>query len=93
MIMSFKCKETERIFLRVGSKKFSSDINRQALKKLLMLHASSSVRMLMAPPSNRLEKLTGNRAGQWSIRVNKQWRICFLWLSPDAYEVEIADYH
>jgi len=93
MILSFKCKESEKIFLRIGSKKFSPDLNKLALRKLLMLHASTSLEMLRVPPSNFLEKLRGERQGQWSIRVNRQWRVCFIWTGTDAKDVEIVDYH
>ena len=93
MIRSFRCKETEKIFNRYFSRKFPTDIQRIALRKLAMLDAADSLDDLRIPPSNRLEKLTGNRKGQYSIRINDQWRICFVWSRGDAYEVEIADYH
>jgi len=93
MIISFKCKETEKVFKRFSSRKFSDELRKQALRKLLMLHASTSLNMLMVPPSNFLEKLRGDRAGQWSIRINRQFRICFLWSGSDAENVEIIDYH
>jgi toxin HigB-1 len=93
MIRSFKCKETERIFQRRRSKRFPSQIQQVALRKLRMLNRSASLDDLRIPPANRLEKLRGDRTGQWSIRVNEQWRICFMWRSGDAYEVEMVDYH
>lgn len=93
MIKSFRCKETEKVFLRQRSARFSADIYRIALRKLLLLDASDRLEDLRIPPGNRLEKLTGNRQGQHSIRINDQWRICFRWADGDAYEVEIVDYH
>jgi proteic killer suppression protein len=93
MIRSFRCKETEKIFNRYFSRKFPTDIQRIALRKLAMLDAVDSLDDLRIPPSNRLEKLTGNRKGQYSIRINDPWRICFVWSRGDACEVEIADYH
>ncbi|MCB0256458.1 MAG: type II toxin-antitoxin system RelE/ParE family toxin [Anaerolineae bacterium] len=93
MIKSFADKETERIFNREVSRRFSSDIQRKARIKLEVLDAADSLADLRVPPSNRLEKLTGDRAGQHSIRVNIQWRICFVWQDGDAYDVEMVDYH
>ncbi|RLB66242.1 MAG: type II toxin-antitoxin system RelE/ParE family toxin [Deltaproteobacteria bacterium] len=93
MIQSFKCKETEKIFNRVFSKKFPNDIQRVALRKLRMLNRSTILNDLRVPPSNRLESLKGNRKGQHSIRINDQWRICFKWRNGDAFDVEIVDYH
>lgn len=93
MIKSFRCRETEKIFRREVSRRIPADIIRQARKKLLILEAATELNSLRIPPSNHLEKLRGNRAGQYSIRINDQWRICFLWRGNDAYEVEIADYH
>ena len=92
MIRGFRCKETEKVFQRQRSRKFGS-IQRVALRKLLVLDAAESLSDLRIPPSNRLEKLAGNRDGQHSIRVNDQWRICFRWKSGDARQVEIVDYH
>lgn len=74
-------------------KKFPPNIQQVALRKLRMLHRAVNVVDLRIPPANRLEKLHGNRAGQWSIRVNDQWRICFDWQDGDALNVEIVDYH
>jgi toxin HigB-1 len=92
VIKSFKDKETAKIFRRERSKKLPHDIQQIALRKLRMLHRAQSLQDLL-PPSNHLEKLLGDRAGQYSIRINDQWRICFVWLDQDAYDVEIVDYH
>ncbi len=93
MIKSFKCRETERIYRGRFSRRFPRDLQRVAARKLEMLAAASQLKTLRIPPSNRLERLKGDRSGQHSIRVNGQWRICFIWKDGDAYEVEIADYH
>jgi proteic killer suppression protein len=93
MIQTFKCKETEKIFQRTFSKKLPQNIQSTAYKKLLMLDAAIDVDDLRIPPANRLEKLTGDRAGQYSIRINRQYRICFVWESGRAFDVEIVDYH
>jgi proteic killer suppression protein len=93
MIKSFKSKEAEKIFNREYSLKLPSDIQRTALRKLLMVHAAIAINDLRIPPANRLEQLKGVRHGQYSIRINDQWRICFIWQLGDAYEVEIEDYH
>jgi len=93
MIKSFASKETERLFTREFSRKLPQSIQRAARVKLEILDAAESLEDLRVPPSNRLEKLSGNRQGQYSIRINDQWRICFEWRSGDAYRVEIVDYH
>jgi len=93
VIKSFKCKETERIFSLEISKKSPPSIQQIALRKLRMLHRSTNISDLSIPPANRLEKLSGSRSGQWSIRVNDQWRICFEWHDGHAFRVEIVDYH
>ena len=93
MIKSFKDKETEKIFKREILRKFPQNIQHVALRKLRMINYASNIRDLKIPPANRLEKLTGNRKGQYSIRINDQWRICFLWRNGDAHEVEITDYY
>lgn len=93
MIESFKCKETEKVFRRAHSRKLPADIQRVALRKLRMLHRSSTVLDLQVPPGSRLEALSGNRRGQYSIRINDQWRICFVWRDGNAYDVQIVDYH
>ena len=92
MIKGFLCKETERVFQRRHSKRFPS-IQRAALRKLLMLDAAGSLNDLRVPPANRLEKLSGDRDGQHSIRINDQWRVCFRWRAGHAHDVEIVDYH
>ncbi|RPJ54626.1 MAG: type II toxin-antitoxin system RelE/ParE family toxin [Dehalococcoidia bacterium] len=93
MIRSFADKETEKLFKRQTSRKLPTDIQRSARRKLEILDAAECLEDLLIPPSNRLEKLSGDRAGQHSIRINKQWRICFEWCESEAYEVEIVDYH
>ena len=93
MIRSFKCKETERIFNRLRSAKLPQDIQRVALRKLRMLDAATILADLRIPPGNRLEKLEGDRQGQYSIRTNDRFRVCFEWRDGDTYEVEIVDYH
>ena len=92
MIKGFRCKETEGVFQRRHSKRFSG-IQRTALRKLLVLDAASLLEDLRVPPANRLEKLSGDRRGQHSIRINDQWRICFRWRDGHAHDVEIVDYH
>ena len=92
MVKSFRCEETERLFRRLPSRRFRA-IDRPALRKLDMLDAASDLQTLAALPGNRLERLRGDRAGQYSIRINDQWRICFVWRDGDAYQVEIVDYH
>jgi toxin HigB-1 len=93
MIKSFKDAETEKVFSRRFSRRLPVDIQQAALRKLRMLNNAISLTDLRIPPANRLERLTGDRAGQYSIRINDQWRICFEWQEGDAFRVEIADYH
>ena len=93
MIRSFGDKNTERLFRRQPVRKLPPAIQRVALRKLRQIDAATSLDDLRVPPGNRLEKLTGDRAEQHSIRINDQWRICFRWSDGDAYEVEIVDYH
>jgi proteic killer suppression protein len=93
VIKTYKDDETRKIYQRQRSRKLPSDIQQVALRKLRMINNAVSLNDLRVPPANRLEKLKGNRAGQWSIRINEQWRICFRWEGTDAYEVEITDYH
>ena len=93
MIKSFASKETEKLFNREISRKFQQSIQQIARRKLEILDATEVLRDLRIPPSNHLEKLSGDRKGQYSIRINKQWRICFEWRDGDAYNVEIVDYH
>ena len=93
MIRSFKSKETEKIFHRRRSRKLPQTIQQVALRKLRMLNRAMTLQDLRVPPANHLEKLSGGRAGQHSIRINDQWRICFEWKNGDAHKVEIVDYH
>jgi toxin HigB-1 len=93
VIRDFRCKETAKIFNLERSKKFPASIQQVALRKLKMLHRAVNIADLRIPPANRLEKLRGNRAEQWSIRINDQWRICFDWQNGDVINVEIVDYH
>ncbi len=93
MIKSFICKETQKIFERSFSKKLPQDIQLKARQKLLLIDAAAELNDLRIPPGNRLEELKDNRKGQHSIRINDQWRICFVWNAGDAYDVEIVDYH
>ncbi len=93
MIKSFRDAETEKVFKRRLSKRLPNDIQTVALRKLRMLAAAHDVIDLRSPPGNRLERLSGERAGQHSIRINDQWRVCFVWRDGDAHEVEICDYH
>lgn len=92
MIQSFRCRDTERLFHREVVPRFKA-IERQALRKLDMLNAAPDLLTLSSLPGNRLEPLKGERKGQFSIRINDQWRICFVWRDGRAYEVEIVDYH
>ena len=93
MIRSFKSKETEKIFSAEYSAKLPQAIQRVAYRRLLNLDAAEELNDLSAIPGNRFEKLKGDREGQYSIRINDQWRICFIWRDGNAYEVEIVDYH
>ena len=92
MIRSFHCADTERLFHRETVRRFKA-FERQALRKLDMLEAAPELRTLATLPGNRLEALRGDRKGQHSIRINDQWRICFVWRDGHAYETEIVDYH
>jgi proteic killer suppression protein len=85
--------EAAKLFDLRRSRKLPADLQRTALRKLRMLDAAISLEDLTIPPANRLEKLKGSRLGQWSIRINDQWRICFAWREGNAHDVEIADYH
>ena len=91
MIKSFRCRNTEALFNRERARKFGADIERTAFRKLLMIDAASTLDSLKVPPGNRLEALKGERKGQHSIRINAQWRVCFVWRDGHAYEV--VDYH
>jgi len=93
VIRSFKDKETEKLFSREASLKLPQDLQRVALRKLRMLHRATILADLKVPPGNRLEPLSGDREGQYSIRINDQWRVCFIWKEGDAYDVDIVDYH
>lgn len=93
MIVDFKCKDTQLIFNMRPSKKFPGNIQQRAKRKLDMLHAATMLEDLRSPSGNRLEPLHGDRAGQHSIRINNQWRICFNWNEGKVREVEITDYH
>lgn len=93
MITSFKDKETEKVWEGIYSKKFPRNIQKIMRRKLRMLNNAKNIIDLRIPPNNRLEKLKGNREGQYSIRVNNQYRLCFLWKDSNALSVEIVDYH
>ena len=93
VIESFACRKTERLWQRRSDHGLPPQIERVALRKLTQLHRSRELRDLALPPGNRLEALKGGRAGQHSIRVNDQWRLCFRWHEGGAYDVEIVDYH
>lgn len=92
MIRSFACSDTEKLFNGAMVRRFAA-FARPARRRLLILHAGTDLRDLSSPPGNRLEKLKGERAGQYSIRINDQWRICFYWVNGNAESVEIVDYH
>lgn len=93
MIKSFACKETEKIFSRTFSKKLPQQIQMKARQKLILLDAATDLSDLKIPPGNHLEELKDDRKGQHSIRINDQFRICFVWKNGDAFNVEIVDYH
>ncbi len=93
MIRSFGDKDTQRLFQRQPIRRLGMAVQRVALRKLRQLDAAVTLDDLRVPPGNRLEKLHGTRAGEHSIRVNDQWRICFRWVGSDAYHVEIVNYH
>jgi proteic killer suppression protein len=93
MILSFKDKETERIWNQLPIRKLDRGVQIVALRKLFMIARAHSLRDLQLVPGNRLELLKGDRAGQYSIRINEKWRLCFIWEAGNAYEAEIADYH
>ena len=93
MIKSFRDRATEKVFNRIIVKKFSIQLQKLAQRKLEILDASELLSDLRIPPGNRLEKLSGDRKCQYSIRITDQWRICFRWKGGDAFEVEITDYH
>ena len=93
MIKSFADPDTERLFQRERVRRYPAELLRAMLRKLALVDAAEQLEDLRVPPGNRLEKLRGNRAGQHSIRVNDQWRVCFRWKDGDAFDVEIVDYH
>jgi proteic killer suppression protein len=93
VIKSFADKATAALFAARRVRTLPSEIHRRAYAKLQALDAADTLDFLRVPPSNRLERLRGNREGQWSIRINDQWRICFRWHERDAYDVEVTDYH
>lgn len=93
MIKSFGDRDTQRLFERESVRRFPADLRRFMLRKLVALDAAEVLDDLRVPPGNRLEKLRGDRQGQYSIRVNDQWRVCFRWEGADAHDVEIVDYH
>ena len=93
MIRGFADRDTERLFGRESVRRLPAALRRTMLRKLVALDAAETLEDLRVPPGNRLEKLSGNRTGQYSIRVNDRWRICFRWHDGDAYDVEIVDYH
>lgn len=93
MIKSFKCKETQKLWSGKNSGKIPGDIENRAMIKLLQLDASQSIEDLKVPPGNQLERLKGDRKDFYSIRINRQWRVCFQWLDGNAEQVEIVDYH
>ena len=93
MIKSFKCMEAEQVWQGTVSRKLPPDIQQTARRKLRMLHNARIIADLLIPQGNRLEELKGSRKGQHSIRINDQWRICFVWDGSDAHDVEIVDYH
>jgi toxin HigB-1 len=93
VIRSFASRETSELFSGRSSRRIPGDVQRRALQKLVAIHAAGGLDELRRIPGNRLEKLKGNRLGQYSIRINDQWRICFTWRAADAFDVEIVDYH
>ena len=93
MIRSFACKDTEKVWSGLKVRAFPSDMQDRALRKLRLIDAAQTVEDLKVPPGNRLEDLKSDRRGQKSIRINDQWRICFVWKDNEAFDVEIVDYH
>ena len=93
MIRSFRDRDTQRLFDRQPVRKLGAALQRVALRKLRQLDAAVTLEDLRVPPGNRLEKLGRDRAGQHSVRINDQWRVCFRWVGGDAHDVEIVDYH
>jgi proteic killer suppression protein len=93
VILSFACKETEKIFQGQRSRKLPTDIQTRARRKLMQLENAQTLNDMRIPPSNRLEALSGDLAGSWSVRINQQWRLVFHWEDGNASEVQVMDYH
>lgn len=93
VIQTFATKETAALFAGLSVRRFGADWAAAARRKLDQIHAATTLDYLRTPPGNRLERLSGDRDGQWSIRINGQWRVCFVWRDGHAWEVEIIDYH
>ena len=93
MIRAFRDAETKKVFNRQRSRRLPPDVQRRTYRKLLLLDAAEGLDELKVPPGNRLERLRGDRAGEYSIRINDQWRICFRWKNGGAHDVEVCDYH
>jgi proteic killer suppression protein len=93
VLRSFRDRDTERVWQRLSVRKLGQDVQRAALRKLVILDAAETLQDLRVPPGNRLEKLKGNRSSQHSLRINDQWRICFRWTTAGPEDVEITDYH
>ena len=93
MIRSFADKDTQKVFQRVRIRKLETKLQKVAQRKLVMIDAAEAIIDLKEPPGNRLERLSGDRKGQYSIRINDQWRVCFVWRNGNAYDVQIVDYH
>jgi proteic killer suppression protein len=93
VIRSFNDDETKKVYLLQRSRRYPAEIQQIAVRKMRMLNNAQNLNDLRIPPANRLEKLSGNREGQYSIRINDQWRVCFDWIDGNAYSVEIVDYH
>lgn len=93
MILSFRDPQTEAVFERRFVRGLGPEVQRMALRRLIQIHKAANLDDLRQPPGNRLEALKANRAGQHSIRINDQWRVCFVWRCGNAYQVEIVDYH
>jgi proteic killer suppression protein len=93
MIMSFADKQTAAVFVGLKVRRFGAELLRMAQRKLAQLHRAGRIEDLAVPSGNRLEKLSGDRNGQWSMRINDQWRICFVWRDSNAWDVEIVVYH
>lgn len=93
VIRTFADSETERFYTAGSSRRMPTEIRKRAAMRLIQLNAATRIEDLRLPPSNRLELLHGDRAGQWSMRINDQWRVCFRFRNGDAFDVEIVDYH